>query len=499
MRKEFSGGSLEMASAQSASSLRSDSKRILVRDEIDGAPKMLTTGEGNWIHVSFARTLAWGGRKKIFDLSTPTIFGESAIWEQYTSGDQCKYLVPCPFCKKLQELKFEPGGEKLSYGLKAIFKNGLLEDTYYECEHCHKAIQEKHKPEMLSAGKWTPTAKANNPDMHSVHLNALYSPIGMLSWKEFYKLYLDAQEDPDGMRWFTNLYLGLPFKEKGARPDLAKVIELRGHYHHGTVPHGVLYITAGIDVQAGNEGDENNPPRLEMEIVGHGAGFKTWQILYKIFPGKINDPFSGSWEALTEWAKETGLTFYRDDRKAFQVNLIFIDSGFEPDIVYRFTETWENTFPSKGFGKIQQRRGEKSDDAGPTMKRYRPAALGGGKTLYEISTNYYKTHVYNNLKIPRQDGQLQRPGFCEFPIEASEKYFQQLTAAEKRLDGSFYSGGRRDEALDCRVYALCAGDVYLDSLVLEYKGAAKMKNMKPQDILKINHRFVLDLLQKKYS
>lgn len=498
LKKEFSGGSLEMSSAQSASSLRSDSKRILIRDEIDGAPRMLSTGEGNWLKVSYVRTNAWGHRKKILDLSTPTIYGESAIYEEFIQGDQRKYLVPCPHCKKEQELKFEVGGEKLPYGLKAEIKEGNIEDVFYECEHCHKKISESSKTWMIQSGKWVPTAKAKTPEMRSYSLNSLYSPIGMLSWKEFYQAYIDAQEDREGMRWFTNLYLGLPFKEVGSRPELEKVIALRGTYHELKIQRGTLFLTAGIDVQSGSKSDEKNPPRIEMEIVGHGAGFKTWQVCYRVFNGSVDDPYSGAWEELTEWARGNGLTFYRDDKRPFQVNLIFIDSGDGNvmDVVYRFADTWNNTFPSKGFGKIEYRKGEKPDGMSPTtFRRYRAAAIGGGKTLYEISTNYYKTNIYNNLKIPRQDGTIQKPGFCDFPIEASEHYFKMLTAEEKRLDGSFYAGGRRNEALDCRVMAMCAGDVYLDSLVMEAKGLAKVKGEKPQDVQNINHRLMLQMMQ----
>lgn len=500
MRKEFAGGTLLMASAQSASSLRSDSVRILFRDEIDGAPKMLKTGEGNWLKVSFIRTNAWGDRKRIFDLSTPTVYGESAIWEEYIQGDQRKYLVPCPHCKTKQELKFEPGGEKLPYGLKAEFENGKLKYVFYECEKCHKSIDETSKSWMLSGGEWKAIAESKNAEFRSYHLNALYSPLGMLSWKEFYQAYIDAQQDPDGMRWFTNLYLGMPFKETGSRPELQKVIELRGTYHQGKVQPGTLFVTMGIDVQEGSKKDENNPSRLELEIVGHGSGYRTWQILYKVFTGETSDPFSGAWEALNEWAAENKLTFYRDDGKPYVVNLVFIDSGYEPEVVYRFCDTWQNTFPSKGFGKIERKRGEKGDELGPSsFRRYKPAQIGGGKTIYEISTNYYKTQLYNNLKISKVDTSIQKPGFCSFPMEASEKYFAQLTAEEKRMDGSFYAGGRRNEAMDCRVMNMCAGDVYLDSLVVEAKGLAKVKGDKPQDILQINHRLILDMLEKQNS
>jgi phage terminase large subunit GpA-like protein len=459
---------------------------------------MLKTGEGNWLKVSIIRTNAWGKRKRIFDLSTPTVYGESAIWEEYIQGDQRKFNVPCPYCKKKQELKFEIGGEKMPFGLKGVFQNGKLIDVYYECEHCHKHIDENNKPWMLLNGEWIPTSESKQQEFRSYHLNALYSPLGMLSWKEFYQAYIDAQSDPEGMRWFTNLYLGLPFKEVGSRPELSKVIELRGSYHQGKVQKGTLYLTMGIDVQEGSKKDENNPPRLELEIVGHGAGYKTWQVLYKVIPGAIDDPFSGAWADLNEWAAENKLTFFRDDGRAFPVNLVFIDSGYEPDVVYRFCDTWQNTFPSKGFGTIKRNKTDKGDEYGPaSFKRYKPVALGGSKTLYEISTNYYKTQIYNNLKISRQDSSFQKPGFCEFPLEANEKYFAMLTAEEKRLDGSFHAGGRRNEALDCRVMNCCAGDVYLDSLVNEAKGLAKINGDKAQNIMQINHRLVLDLLEKQ--
>ncbi|MHC4363647.1 MAG: phage terminase large subunit family protein, partial [Planctomycetota bacterium] len=81
--KEFVGGALDMSSAQSAAGLRSDSKRILIPDEVDGAPPELRTGEGNWLEVARARTNAWGTKAKIFILSTPTTYDTSMIYSEY--------------------------------------------------------------------------------------------------------------------------------------------------------------------------------------------------------------------------------------------------------------------------------------------------------------------------------------------------------------------------------------------------------------------------------
>ncbi len=115
--KQFIGGFLEMASAQSPSSQRSDSIRVMIRDEIDGAPSHLTTGEGNWLNTSAARTKFWGDRKKITDLSTPTTFELSNIYPLYEDGDRRHRMLPCPHCGKFQPLDYLP--ESGNHGIRS--------------------------------------------------------------------------------------------------------------------------------------------------------------------------------------------------------------------------------------------------------------------------------------------------------------------------------------------------------------------------------------------
>ena len=303
--KQYPGGMLNIASAQSPSKLRSKSKRILILDEVDGAPSQLSTGEGNWIDVAIARTNAWGSRKKIFCISTPKIFDQSSINRLFEEGDQRKYFVPCPYCGEFQVLEF--GDDDTLYGIKTDMIGDVLH-VYYMCIKCHESIQEYHKTEMLNNGQWRPTAVSQIIGTRSYHLSALYSPIGMYSWLELWSTYQKALLDPiDGMRSFTNLDLGLPFRETGSRPKIDKVIELRGSYRSGTVPEGVIYLTAGVDVQRGSEKDPNNPPRLEMEILGIGSGYRTFSVLYRRFEGEVDDPHAGAWEDMYQWAEDSGL------------------------------------------------------------------------------------------------------------------------------------------------------------------------------------------------
>lgn len=498
--KEYFGMRLDMASAQAAATLRSTDKRILIRDEIDGAPAQLTTGEGNWLDVSYARTNSWGARRKVLDMSTPTTVISSLVYPAYMEGDQRRFFVPCPKkkCGHFQFLELER--------LVPVRKKTLLVDVYYKCKKCSGKIYNYNKSEMFLLGEWRPTSKSISAVLRSYHISSLYSPVGMLSWHEFYELYEKALNTPGGMRSFVNLYEGNPFKESGTRPKLEKVIENRGLYSKGTVPKGVLYLTLGADVQRGSETNKENPPRIELEILGIGAGYRTSSIDYLVFEGPIIDPYSGAWEKLHQWAIKTGLEFPRDDGFIFTPRINFFDSsdGVTMSTVYQFCERWQGTFPIKGFSALKKRKTEKADQNLDEMtpfnfKRYRAVKTGAGNILYELSTNYYKNNIYNNLKISRQDfAGWQKPGFCDFPADYPERYFKMLTAEDKYSDGSFHlPSGKRNESLDCRVYALAAADVYLDALVLDLKAAFKERGATPAELQGVDTKYALSYLAQE--
>lgn len=493
--KEFIGGTLDMASAQSPPSLRAESKRVLGRDEIDGAPSQTKTGEGFWLDVSYARTNAYENTRKVFDLSTPTTYDASEIFKQFEYGDQRKFFVPCLHCGIYQVLEWDH--------IRPIYKQGILFDVYYECPHCKQKLYNHHKTELLKKGEWRPTAKSKSKTFRSYHISTLYSPIGMITWFSMYELFLKAQDNIDGMRGFTNLYLGLPYKEQGVRPQLSKLQNLRSNYKSGDVPDGVLFLTMAVDVQKGQASEEGKNARLELEVCGHGRGFRTWSILHKVIEGEIDDIGSGAWKELTFWFGSIKGSFYRDDGMRFPISLILIDSGYNAHIVYDFCRTWQFTYPLKGYNFLKKKKIEKRiDEAGPDyFRRYRLAKTGDQKDmlLYEVSTNYYKHHIYNNLnKVKDETKEIQSPGFCAFPRDYTDEYFEQLRAEERLSDGSFYHPGHRsNEALDLKVYNMAAGDIFLDKLVNSHKADAKVRGLTDAQIQRINHSTVLDFLVQR--
>lgn len=518
--KEFIGGTLALVSAQSPANMRSESIKILIRDEIDGAPRMLTTGEGDFLSVSEGRIQAFvenGG--KIFDLSTPGLWGESLIDEQYNKGDKRKFFVDCPMCGKAQYLRL--GTEKSNYGLKGDYKAGRLQQGYYLCEHCHDAIFDSSKNQLLRSGVWTPTATPINKYFRSYHLPSFYSP-GLATFTYIREKYDEAQElGDDGMRSFTNLYLGKSFKPSGERPRHETVIEIRSTYKSGEVPAGIMFLTGAVDVQKGikkyweatteeileaaeefekqgNDKQLKNLPRVEVEIIGHGMNYRTASIIRKLVYGRIDDHTSGAWERLTAWFEETGLVFKRKDGYEFNVKRIFIDSGYgqHMDVVYHYCDQLPMTYAIKGDKPLKQDKMKLSDIdemKNGNIQRFKYSE-SGGNAIVLINVNYYKGFIYRNMKNHVDPINGQPPNSHQTPGDYPDYYFDELRAEEQKKDGSFHNiAQRNNEALDLLVYNKCAADFFIFQAIIAEQEVWKKRGIRDKSKLYelVNHKKIM--------
>jgi phage terminase large subunit GpA-like protein len=490
---------------------------VLFIDEVDGVEKLLSTGEGKWVEVLMGHTFSWGARKKIAMFSSPTTDEESLIKEYHAMGDRRVFLIPCPYCGELIELKLlvPPG---TPWGLHADTKGGEIDGAYYICENCGEPIYDyqkrdfysdhprclKHPKKEVPVCRWKPTAKPSDPCWRSYGMNALYSPVGMLSFAEVYKKQADVElsGSSEDRRSFVNIYAGEEYKDVASRPRLSAVLNHRGAYPRGTVPPGALFLTMACDVQRGSSRDHGSPSRVEIEVMATGLGYRTWSVEYLVFPGETDNAYSGAWEDLYDWMKKNNGTFYNQKGIPFQIVMIGIDSGDAADgrseAVYRFAERWHPfAFPLKGFARLSARRGEKADIPGSaSFKKYRMAKIGtGGEQVIEVSTAFYKATLFSRLNI--EPYTPSKPAYCEFPRDYPDDYFVQLTNSERRSDGSFRDIGAH-EALDCRIYNLMLSDAYLASRVNIAKEQRRSAGMDPMSVeLMTNSRFILDHLQKE--
>lgn len=499
------GGALEMGSLQSPSDLASDSVQVGIADETDRAPEQLKSGEGSFLRVLAGRLEAFLWKAKLLVFSTPTTWEGSVIFREFKLGDQREYFVPCKHCGHMFFMEFK-------HLVPEYDKKGFLDHAWLKCPKCEGKHVNSDKTEMLDRGEWRPMANPSSKYHRSYHISKMMVPVGLATWTNIYQEYLNAERSGD-FAPFYNLQLGLPYKESGSRPKWETVDEFRGGYNEREIPDGVLFITVGMDVQQGSKKDPSKPPRLEMEVVGHGKNFRTWGIEYKVFvdpegldgPG-ISDPTSGAWQAFVEWATDN-LKYQRPDGRMFYPSMIFIDAGdgVTMDTVYQFTErpdVPDITFPTKGVGFFKKNKAELGDEVTQhNMMKYKANknVRSGDVIFYDIATNHYKKHIYRNLKLKRETDPTkeQRMGFCDFPIGMGydAHYFKMLTAEEMHADGSFHSGSYANEGLDCRVYALCAADVFLDILVYQERERLRKMGASVQQAQVINRMWVLDRLE----
>ena len=497
LKKEYIGGKLDIMSSNSKEARRALDKRVLFIDEVDGVEAVTTTGEGKWTEILFGHTISWGKKRKIILFGSPTVEETSLTHEYYLQGDCRVFTVPCPYCGKLIELKLDLDSSA-HYGLKAETAAGKIISAYYLCEYCHEPIRNEHKLDMYSDSprclkhpektidkyQWQPTRKPIDDTYRSYGLNALYSPIGMLTFTDVVKRRAKAEAgDHVDMRSYTNIDMGKPYKDVGKRPVLKKTLEHRGIYTRGIVPLGALFITMACDVQRGSKdidekGIYKNPPRIECEIMATGLNYKTWSVDYITFEepyredeNHLKDAYSGAWEDLYQWLSDIGGTFYNKEKQPFQLKMIGIDSGDakggRAETVYRFCERLSPfAYPLKGFAQLTARSDEKADVPGAaSFKKYRIANIGtAGENVIEISTVYYKDVLFSRLNIGASEDSSHPNGYCDFPADYSDEYFIQLTNSEK-ITGGGYRDIKPNEALDCRVFNLCLSDAWLDNEV----------------------------------
>lgn len=443
LSKDFQGGVLVMTGANSAVGLRSMPARYLFMDEIDGYPPDID-GEGDPILLAERRTATFSKRKKIFLVSTPTIKGLSNIEREFGMTDQRYYVVPCPYCHKFQRLVWEN-------------IRSTEEAVMYECEHCHTLIAEHYKTQMLANGFWQPSAPGDGISA-GFHLSSLYSPVGWLSWKECVDIYEKAKKNSTLMQGFQNTILGETYEQESDAPEWQRLYEQREDYKVGTIPFGGLFLTAGVDIQK---------DRIECEVVAWGRQKQSWSVEYFVLDGDTAKP--EVWKKLQnvlfkDYPHESGITL--------PIRVMCIDSGYVTQDVYSFVKDYSQAVWGGSGTRASQPhtvvaiKGQSRNTA-MLLSTSKADTKKKGLKVWNVSGPVIKTELYRWLRMQRVGEDASQFGRCHFP-QYAEEYFKQLTAERQvvRITNGYpkpvweKDPTRRNEALDCRVYARAAAAIY---------------------------------------
>lgn len=426
LHKNFSGGYITMSGANSPSNLASKPIRVLLLDEVDRYPDSAGT-EGDPVKLAMQRTKAFFN--SIVGLfSTPGVKGNSRIEKAFENSDKRFYHVPCPACGEYQKL----------YWRQVKFENRDPETAYYECGHCRAKLNDSDINNAVKRGKWIAEGEFNG--VAGFHLNALYSPWEKAELSAIVKEFFEAKNDVEQLKTWVNTTLGETWEEEGETVDETSIIK-RVEVYPAEVPRGGIVITAGCDVQAN---------RIEAEAVAWGKNNENWSVEYRVFYGDTSQKNGRVWQDLDDWLQKD---FRHENGVALNISAACVDSGHNTVEVYDFCKERfkRRIYPIKGQGG----NGVPIIGRASKIKYGKPAR---SVYLFPIGVDQAKITVFSMLQ-KKEIG----AGYCHFPNFYNPEYFDMLTA-EKAVT-KFVKGFRRiewkkirerNEALDCRVYALAA-------------------------------------------
>ena len=429
LHKNFPGGRLTCIGMNAPSGMASRPIRATFQDEVDRYPAS-AGDEGDPVNILKKRTNNFYNRI-IYLCSTPTIKGFSRIDSAFEETDKRFYNIPCPHCEYFHVLKWQ----------NVIFQNRDSSTAVLKCPNCSDTFTNAQKNAAVRKGKWIATAPFKGKV--GFHISELYSPWRSLS--EIVEDFLDSKDDPSKLQVWVNTCLGETWEEQGQKIDEHE-LSGRVEEYAAEVPRHGLFLTAGVDTQ---------PDRLEVEVVAWGAGEESWSIDYHVIHGDPDIPegtHGSPWTDLTQYLRNP---WKHESGNDIAVSWTFIDSGgANTQAVYSYVRSnkGQRIFAIKGQG------GEGLPIVGNRQKR-RSGKTSRTVDFVIVGVDNAKTSIMRKLQI-KDPG----PGYCHFPKTRDPEYFRQLTA--EKMVTRFVKGfprrewqkesGRRNEALDCRVYAFAA-------------------------------------------
>ena len=470
--KSFPGGFLALVGAGSPTNLAARPIRVVLQDEID---KYETSKEGDPIALAEERMETYETNSLALRVCSPTLEETSRIARSYADSDQRRAWVACPHCVHQQCLDFF----RHVHWSKDAAGEHLPETAAIHCEACGAAWSEAERRFALAGIRWFQTRSftccgerqdpmatrswrwdarhlvgratclhCGGDAVDNAHAgyqaSKLLSPRGTVV--RLATRWLAAEHDPDLRQTYFNTQLGLPVKFAYGRDVSVDGLMARRETFEAEVPDGVLVLTAGIDVQSGDGG------RFEIEIIGWGLGEESWSIGYETIEGDLEQ--SDVWSRLDALLLRD---WRRGDGSTIRIAAACIDSGgHHTQAVYAFSRArlgrrvWAIKGAAERGGQRQPVWGAKKIDARKYRRGFRPILIG---------VNAAKDRISGRLGI-----ETPGPGYCHVPADREQAWFDQITAEKltsirrggTRINVWLLPQGRRNEALDARVYGYAA-------------------------------------------
>ena len=481
--KKFQGMSVEFLAA-TTSNLVNKSFRRIVADEWDaydpafGDPKTKLD----------VRRQTYGRDSMLLALSHPDRAGgldigawKSGIMAVYADSTRCTWWWACRHCGEY----CSPNPNTHRHCALVYPEDGTLDEiqaqTHLLCPNgC--VITDADREPMLATGRWIGRGEHIDPDgtvtgARIRHDTAGFWIVGAMSpflingigglARALVQAQRNRETDADerSVREVYTKQWGIPYdppRPIGAM-DAAALAERAEPFPLGTVPDGVRFLTAAVDIQAN---------RFEYLVRGWGQGGESWIVLYGTRTAETaTDP--AAWSEFFDWLTTLALPLADASGRAMQIRAVGYDSGGAPGTTLRAYDAWRRA-KSRGqarrLGRVNGRdawtllplKGSSSLGAPRLTVAYpdsqradRFAGARGQIPLGQFNPNLFKDDLAGHLAaIPPAAWSVHIPEALRAEA-APHPFFEGLVAETRKANGVWVPipGAARNEPLDLMVIA----------------------------------------------
>ncbi|HTE40358.1 MAG TPA: terminase gpA endonuclease subunit, partial [Steroidobacteraceae bacterium] len=338
---------------------------------------------------------------------------------------------------------------------------------------CGSLHEQEQRVRMNSLGAWLHEGEAIDAD-GSVTGKRQYSPIASYwlggcaaafqRWDSMVYRYLSAVQtfvrigDEAALRTVTNTDLAMPYVPRSVakRRSGAQLRKRVEPWPQGSVPAGVHFLTAAVDVQA---------HAFVVQVHGWGRGLESWLIdRYSLTASKriegdrtaALDPaaYLEDWDVLRRIISAAYPMADAPDQ-SMPVLLTMCDSGGRDGVTSRAYAFWR-LLRAAGLGRRFRLVKGTGTPTAPRVRKSFPDSTGrrdrvgggvGDVPVYLINTNVLKDAIANDLAR-----EAPGPGYIHLPDWLPSAVFDELTAETRGPKGWARPSGIRNEAFDLAVY-----------------------------------------------
>ncbi|MDP2196820.1 MAG: phage terminase large subunit family protein [Rhodocyclaceae bacterium] len=460
-RKHYPGGLIKLVGSNSPADVKSTSARVVIVEEPDDASTNVR-GQGDAIKLAEERAKSYPDHLILIG-GTPTGKGVSSIEAEILASDQRKYHIPCPHCEEQHIPTWDriviP--EATEHPPREIYGTARWEDAFYTCPACGAAWTEEERHAAILRGHFEATAPATGAVgflINELMSTFAGSRVAVLARKFLEARHKQDEGDNSEMIAFWNSTLGLPWEYRGELPEEEELRARAERYAEWTVPEGGLIPVLAVDVQH---------DRLAVTCWVIGRREEMWLAYWGELSGQTIVPFAGAWlelDALLEKSVRHACG------AALPIAAVAIDSSDGQtssavyDYVRRHNRGGRPVYAIKGAsdaeGKIEIWRqpqaqsidphynGRKSAKYGVHVQivgaaKAKDSILGWAQEGGRVRLTGDGPHRMHWFEAVRPDFYEQLLSEIKIPMRNNPKRRQW----KKRTD-------RRNEALDCTVYAL---------------------------------------------